>query len=592
MNHHQPRRGTSHAKALHQEQGQEVNDLAPATQAAGGKDADALTLDAINKNRQAMPGAVFIPLTLLTANRFNPRKRVDAKAIGELADSIAKVGLLQPIVVRPRADAPAGEPQYEIVAGERRWRACQQIADALKTKRGPPPTIGAIVRELDDYQAMEIATVENLERVDLHPLEEAEGYDMLLHPPIQTRGAPAKPLTAKELATKLGKSPAYISQRLKLLSLVPAARDAFFNDKLQYSVAVQVARVPQEQQAKLLKEVLQGWGGAPMTHAQAFEHIHRTYMLELSRAPFKITDATLVPEAGSCRECPKRTGANPDLFNDVKNGDTCTDSACFNRKVDAEQQRKKLEAEASGKRVLDEVKPGEYMRLDQHDYNVSYDKTIGQLLGKGSKVETVLIKTEREGYVPAVKAADAKAELKAKGVIKPRAGAGNNHLREAQERSKTGTAWRRAVAIECLNNMVGQELDTAVQLGVMRLLAETAYFHIGSDSLRRMHDLHGSKSIEIYSAAGQKKLRAAIYGMPHAHLVRFTAALAIADDLALGTYAAENKAADSRLRELAGMLGVDVDAMRLEITAERKAKVKSKTPAKKAAKANPTRAST
>jgi len=547
--------------------------------------AELAQLDAIAKNRSAIAGAVNLPLTLIAPNPLQPRKRIDPAKIAELAESIAKVGLLQPILVRPRSGAQPGEPTFEIVAGERRWRASNKLAEATKSKRGSPvATIPAIVRELDDYQALEVAGVENLQREDLHPLEEAEGYELLLHPPKQVRGAPAKPLTLRELAAKVGKSLGYMSGRMKLLNLLPKVRDTFYDGKIDFSIALIIARQPQEQQEKLLQECLQGYGGQPFTHAQAEAHVHQRYMLQLSRAPFKITDASLVPEAGSCRECPKRTGANPDLFADVKNGDTCTDSTCFNRKVDADKLRKRQEAEAAGKRVIEAPKAGEYLRLDRHDYNVSYDKAIGQLLGKSSKVETVLIETD-EGLVPAVKATDAKAELKAKGVIKPRAGAGGDHQRENEERSKTGTAWRRAVAIDCLNALVGIERDSTVQLGVLRLAAEALYLNVEHDALKRMHDLHGSKPLETYAAGGEKKLRAAVQAMNADDLVRFIAAMCIAEDLHLGTYRPEDKGAGSRLLELAGVAGVDADKVRLAITAERKAAAKEKATPKSAKRA-------
>jgi len=153
---------------------------------------------------------------------------------------------------------------------------------------------------------------------------------------IQVRGAPAKAINADELAAKLGKSRSYVFGRLKLLSLVAKARDAAFDGTLSTSIALLVARIPADRQPQALKEILFGYGGEPMTHAAAFVHIKHHYMLELARAPFKITDATLLPAAGSCRECPKRTGANPDLFNDVKSADTCTDPTCFDAKVQAE----------------------------------------------------------------------------------------------------------------------------------------------------------------------------------------------------------------------------------------------------------------
>jgi len=550
---------------------------------------------------EALPHPQLLPVTLIKANRYNPRKRIEPKAFDELVQSVERFGVLQPILVRPVVDHVPGEPTHEIVAGERRWRAVSEIAKR-KTAKTPgralagPATIPVLVRTLTDYEAMEMATVENLQRADLHPIEEAEGFDMLLHPPLKTGGAPIKALSAEELAAKLGKSRSYVFGRLKLLSLTDKARDACFDGRLATSIALLIARVPADRQPQVLKECLQGYGNTPFTHQQAFEHIRRCYMLELARAPFPITDASLVVAAGSCRECPKRTGANPDLFSDVKSADVCTDQACFNGKVEAEQARKRAEAEAKGITVIDKPKPGEFMRLDEHDYSISGNKTIGQLLGKNSGVETVMVQTTNDGLVPAVRVKDAKAVLKEKGIIAPRStSTAGNPQREAEERSKTSDAWRRAAAIECLNSLVGQELDASVQIGVMRLTAEACYANLGNDALQRMHSLHGSKPLHVgYDGSGSKELRDAVKAMKPNDVVRFMAAMAIADDLHLSTYKPEDKAADSRLRELCTVLGVDLDLMRNEITAERKAALKAKlapkkksTP-KKAAKAAPT----
>lgn len=132
----------------------------------------------------------------LEPNRDQPRKEFDQEALNELADSIATHGLLQPIVVRPMANL-----RYQIVAGERRWRA-SRIAGLSH--------VPVVVREMSDRECMEIAMIENLQREDLNPVEEALGYRQL----IDSYG-----LTQDEVATAVGKSRPAVANALRLLSL-------------------------------------------------------------------------------------------------------------------------------------------------------------------------------------------------------------------------------------------------------------------------------------------------------------------------------------------------------------------------------------
>ncbi len=133
-------------------------------------------------------------------NPYQPRKTFDEDALAELSDSIKQTGVFQPIIVRKSVNG------YEIITGERRFRASQM---AGKT------TIPAIVREFDEEAMMEIAVLENLQREDLTPLDEAQAYDTLikkLH------------LTQAEVSTRLGKSRPYIANYLRLLTLPPEVK--------------------------------------------------------------------------------------------------------------------------------------------------------------------------------------------------------------------------------------------------------------------------------------------------------------------------------------------------------------------------------
>ncbi|MFW6077088.1 MAG: ParB/RepB/Spo0J family partition protein [Hyphomicrobiales bacterium] len=138
-----------------------------------------------------------VPIELLHPNPHNPRRSFEAGDLDELVQSIRAQGVLQPLIVRPRSDGHS----YEIVAGERRWRAAQRV---------PLHEVPAVVREFSDGEALEIALIENVQRADLNALEEAQGYAQL----IEHFG-----YTQQQLASSISKSRSHIANSLRLLSL-------------------------------------------------------------------------------------------------------------------------------------------------------------------------------------------------------------------------------------------------------------------------------------------------------------------------------------------------------------------------------------
>ena len=159
-----------------------------------------------SQTQPAPNGLRDIDLDQLTPGEYQPRRDMHKETLQELADSIKQEGVLQPISVRPlagQAKAYADGARYEIIAGERRWRAAQ-LAGLNR--------IPAIVRDVDDEQAAAIALIENLQREDLNPLEEARGLQRLID---------EFDLTHQETATAVGKSRAAVSNLIRLLELAP-----------------------------------------------------------------------------------------------------------------------------------------------------------------------------------------------------------------------------------------------------------------------------------------------------------------------------------------------------------------------------------
>lgn len=276
----------------------------------------------------------------LVPSPTNPRKHFDPERVAQIAESMQQVGQISPIRARsnPAHKPGDGRPPYEIVVGETRWRAAQLAG---------LPALDVILREYSDLEVIEVQLVENLQRTDLHPMEEAEGYEALLRKPDGLQGFG----TVEEIAARVGKSPSYVYQRLKLLALCPAGREAFYSGKLSASVALLIARMPdQAEQARATARVVAGWGGEPFSFRQAAEFLQKEFMLRLSLARFDIAATYAV--AGPCSACTKRSGAAPDLFADVTSGDMCLDARCYQAKAEEAHQLLLSAAREAGRTVL------------------------------------------------------------------------------------------------------------------------------------------------------------------------------------------------------------------------------------------------
>jgi len=274
-----------------------------------------------------------IPLDDLIPSPGNRRiGGFDPDKLQQLADSIQAVGVQQPIIIRSN-----GRSKFEIVAGERRWKAAR-IAGLLD--------IPAVIRDLDDVTVIKIQTIENLQREDIHPLDEADGYSRL----IEQAG-----YDVEHLAQEVGRSASYVYQRLKLRDLVPEAREMLVDSMIAAGHAILIARLPAGQQ----KELMASWlfrRGEDVSVRALDDWIHQHILLDLNKAAFKKDDPDLDVEAGPCTICPKRTGYQPALFADVCNGgkrDYCTDPPCFDRKLKAIVDRHRAELkEAKEKHLL------------------------------------------------------------------------------------------------------------------------------------------------------------------------------------------------------------------------------------------------
>lgn len=257
---------------------------------------------------------------LIAPDPGNTRKYADPDKLRELAASIKQHGVIQPITVRPDADG------YVVVCGHRRYHATQ-IAGLTQ--------IPAIIRNLTPDEVLEVQVLENLQREDISPIDEAHAFESLL-----------KKESIDWLASRIGKSKRYVHDRLRLATLVPAAQQLVNDGVLPIGHATLLSKLTPEQQKSMLNSITFGHDFEndedPEFDSEDIE-LEETYdglksrikndFIYLTRAEFDTEDPDLYVIAGACTLCPKRTKNQNLLFSDIVFGDVCTDGECFRLKT-------------------------------------------------------------------------------------------------------------------------------------------------------------------------------------------------------------------------------------------------------------------
>lgn len=272
-----------------------------------------------------------IPLGLIQESPFNPRKTFSHDALMDLADTIKLVGVMQPILARPINDPLT---PFEIVFGHRRYRASKIAGIA---------TIPAMVRELTDAQSARLQAIENLQREDLDPIEEAQGYADL----VKTPG-----LNALDIGTEIGKSRTYVYNQIKLLKLCEVGKRLVRCKVLKTELAIEVARLTTEdlqmealrwitQHADLSLQASEAWQEEPPEHLRLMSYREGRAMIEqrfkrhLKDALFGRSIMFLVPDRPDCNSCEERAGNIPDMNAKGERADICTNPGCFELKTQA-----------------------------------------------------------------------------------------------------------------------------------------------------------------------------------------------------------------------------------------------------------------
>lgn len=297
----------------------------------------------------------YIPLYQIEPSPLNPRKHFDTASLEELAASIAAEGVLQPILVREIDDTVDGPYQrYEIVAGERRYRA--SIIAGLAS-------IPAIIRILTDEEALEIMITENLQRQDIHPMEEAAGFQQIIQ---------YGHMDIRELAARVGKSPSFVAHRLKLCQLIQEIQEHFFRGLILVKDALTISQLAAADQHDFYEENLLGNNN----EYELSDYDIRKYRNRLDTAPFDITDESLLKGKPSCTVCPYNSASSV-LFADTTERAICNDSTCYRAKCD---QAYKLHLEQA---IAD---PGVVLITGQRYRGDQIDKSARELVATSDKV--------------------------------------------------------------------------------------------------------------------------------------------------------------------------------------------------------------
>jgi ParB family chromosome partitioning protein len=255
----------------------------------------------------------FIKLGDITPSKTNPRKEFDQESIIELASSIREKGVLQPVLLRP---VKGGKTPYELVCGERRYRASILVMGAIKTRDAIP----AVIRDLTDDEALELQIIENLQRQNVHPMDEAAAFAGLVK---------LKNYSAQEISKRTGKNVKYIAERLRLNDLLPEWQKALYKNRITLVTADQVCKFPKDIQKQLWED--EGEGDNKI---QLNNYTLNQYLGKLNAAPFDLMDPTLNKEMGPCTNC-RFNSASSNMFPDQVSVPMCNNIKCFKKKADA-----------------------------------------------------------------------------------------------------------------------------------------------------------------------------------------------------------------------------------------------------------------
>lgn len=533
----------------------------------------------------------ILDLALIVEDPRNVRTVFDLTKLNEMSETIRHSGVSQPILVRPLPPGRMQEtfvgrrpgaalPTHELVDGARRYRA---------SKLAGRTTIPVMIKHLTDEQVLEVQIITALQRDGLTEMDEAEGYRRLVD---------ESQIPKESIGEKIGRSRSYVYQRLKLLDLTPESREAFVRGDLDASRALMIARIPDGKlQKKALDEaVRKAYDGTSPHHSvrDLQRWLQQNVMLRLDTARFNIQDETLHATAGPCKACPKRTGAQPDIFSDVDGADICTDPKCFNTKGSVHRDRLVAKAEAKGLTVIEGKAAKEicrqygntlngYSRLDQKRTDIDESgPTLRKLLGKDAPSPVLIEDPYTKELIEAVPTAEAEAMLVAKGQV---------------QADSTNTAKSLEGKVDFLRSEAERELETVaraamyagVKEAVRSVSDDTTFSLISADLVRawlvrQIEDFDAADtiihilSLPVVRDGNYGELEeaaiAAIRAASDANTIR-TLVMFMATDEGIYYSHSSRENVTPALNAIAASTGIDLETFAEKAKAERKKKLRN-----------------
>lgn len=567
-----------------------------------------------------------IPVEQLVVSPEETRKTIDQAALAELAESIGKIGVTEPLLVRPvDLDCMSGDPlpgaakavdAFEIISGQRRW-----LASKLAGNKSCP----CIVRHLNDEEAADIRIISNLQREDLAPMEEAEAYGKLLERP----GA-----TIETVAAALAKSPSYVGRRVQLLKAIEPVRQALKAGAIEVGHALLLAPLATTQQETMLAWLQVGWqpegeeeeecdydtcrycereyvefeelgygwhdedkqvcsGPACVARHEARQrgevafaptrrspanlrrHIESTQLKVLVDAPWPL-DAPLPPRA--CTECEQRSGNSATLFDDCAR-DTCMNRECYEakRKVWVKRELALADDEKRSLLMLSDGYSSE--RSAVRSVDVAVDGETCE-----SSEQAIWINGDRMGHRATI-CRDKKCPVHGREVVtgaassvSQRSGTKAAPVKlspdekrrvEAEKAERAKLAEKVKKEREYRNRLfaaIAQVPDEQIDTPRISLLTKQACFRLLSGSGQYAEELAQAlgwdREVFDYGPGGNAKLEAKMRGLTLQSALRAAALRLIVDQASVSDWSAQREEKPERMEQMASWLGIDVKAVR------------------------------
>lgn len=524
-----------------------------------------------------------IPLSRLCVADWNARKTFEKTAMDDLTASVQQHGIHVPLAVRP-----IGKERWEIVAGFRRYLAAQA---ALLT------SAPCIVRDLSDDEARQIGIIDNLQRENLPPLEEARGFSDLMDAP----GA-----TIETVAAKVGKPGSYVGRRLRLLEAILPVQEALAAGAIEVGHAMELARLDGKQQQTLLSRLNCGfsinrdedfdesedfddeddseehaaveleedsspqWHATPTSVAELKREIGRTMLRVLENAPFPLEDA-MPPMA--CSECPKRTINSALLFPDVTQ-DVCTDGDCYEGKIRA-WVRFSLERADEEKKML-------VLLGNQYWYDNKMIVKKNEVVIVPPEVGSSCEKQEEAIWYDGPQAGH-RAIICRNHECKIHYGFSSKGPNGGSENAKQKANRKALLAKVSLHKKYRRSLFNELgSISVMSSAVDPLTVEVAQHCIERMTSIYNNKlayalgwDVSLLEYGHRDKLRKKLESLTPAERMRAAALAIYASELAVHEYSVNTK--DYRpvsLESLASTVGVDWPGLKAVAEAEQAAKVK------------------